>query len=362
MITAETGGGIEAQIVRFYTHGMPSFDRSIGAGRAGAPADAPFVPDLSDDLAADPAGEFFAAFVEGKLAGDIPGRCKAVTAALKTKQSSLGFSALLWRALAEVCLDGPPAAQRPQAHRKALRTALAALETATLKRRERIFAGRLDPYLARGRIHARYGFEMSKRRMPPPAWLSLVRDTAVERWGGGYSSRKERIKPLEGYLQRHPYAEGMRLALVPQPPFQGVEIHSAGGVRALGPVEPFGVFDVLLVADGNVARKLTVSWPGEPGEKLSLELSLPAGTELTYADLLALAYRQHARRLGAAADDCPKLDYWAAVKTNPLLAPAVRRRAAAASEAAPKPITRADAGGAFLATWWHRWLADFWMF
>jgi hypothetical protein len=312
------------------------------------------------NLAFGPAGKFFVAFVNGKLPADIPGRCKAVTAALKTRQCSLGFAALLWRALAEVCLDGPPAAKRSQADRKALRSALAALETATLKWRKRIFAGRLDPYLARGRVHARYGFEMSKRRMPPPAWLSLVRDTAVERWGGGYSSRREKIKPLEGYLRRHPYAEGMRLGLVPQPPFEGVEIHSTGGVRALGPVEPFGVFDVLVVAGGNASPKLAVSWPGEAGEKLSLDLSLPPGTELTYADLLALAYRQHGRRLGTTVDDRPKLGYWAAVKANPLLAPAVRKRAAAQTPS--KPITRADAGGAFLTTWWRWWLADFWMF
>ena len=149
----------------------------------------------------------------------------------------------------------------------------------------------------------------------------------------------------------------MQLTLVPQPPFEGVEIVSAGGRRVLGPVTPFGVFDVLTVAEGAAPRAITVRWAGET---LSFEIALRGGAELTYADLLASVYRQHAKEIDAAVDDRPKRGFWSALKTNPLLAPAIRKRAAAEPL---KPIaTREDAAKAFYATWWRWWLAEFWMF
>ena len=47
----------------------------------------------------------------------------------------------------------------------------------------KIFDKKLDPYLARGRIHIRYRFEMSKAMTPAPTWLKIARKTAEQRWG-----------------------------------------------------------------------------------------------------------------------------------------------------------------------------------
>jgi radical SAM protein with 4Fe4S-binding SPASM domain len=346
-ITTETGGGIEEQIVRYYMHNLSGFEQSSIGSR---PTATKFKHSMDKILAADPAGKFFTIYTAGKLPADISGRSKAIVEALKTGQRSLALSALLWRSMAEICLDGNAPAQRTEGERKALRETLGAMETATLKWRKEIFDKKLDPYIARGRVHLRHRFEMSKAVRSAPPWAYLIRDTAQERWGGGNIPKAKR-EALDGYIERHPYADEMKLN-ISDGTNTGLIIFSVAGSRTVKADGSFGIFDILIVPKFSSAQgetmELTISWPGE---KISLKLSLSSGTELTYADLLALAYKQHTKLLDTAAER--QLKFWSRTgykKTNPLLAPAMRKRyTTGQNKAAPA------ASVAY-------WLADFWMF
>ena len=188
---------------------------------------------------------------------------KAVRDALKTRQVSLSLSALLWRPLAEWCLDGPSPRKRTEQQRKTIRQTLDALRKATEAWRAQIYRLRLDPFLARGGRHLITFGERCKARRPVPPWISLARDTAGERWGSVPTKGKrlrhqnpaQAAEPtpseqaVREFLNLHPYAEHMRLAIHAD--------SAAGLVRIVGrreeklAAEDFvGVFDVIRVPAG----------------------------------------------------------------------------------------------------------------
>lgn len=336
-ITAATGGGIEGWIVRYYLFDL--------AGQRGQVLKIEYDPPLEKQLAADPAGRFFLNYTSGRIPRDIARRCKGVLDATGTKQRSLAFSSLLWRCLAEISFDGKAPAKRTDRERKALRTALAGLETATLKWRKEIFEGKLVPYLARGRVHIRHRFEGCKARRPIPPYVALQRDTDEERWGA--AAAKTRHDALVGFLRRHGYAQAMRLK-VSGVRGDGLSALSAAGERTLKDGTSLGIFDILSVPAGADKACVTLTWPGD---NTSFKLSLPAGTELTYADLLMLAYKQHAGQIEAAAD--ARSRYLSLGKRNPFLAPVMHKRWSAVPNG-----TTASRKASFAAYW----LADFWMF
>jgi len=335
-LVAHTGGGIEAYIMEWYAKQM-------------APAEVktrrivtlPLPPIGESALASDPAGVFFVAFTEGRLPKDIEGRTRAVREALATKQCSMAFAALLWRALAEQCLDGPAPDERSEGKRELLRETLLALHDAARGWRSEIFEKKLDPFLARGRIHSYYGFEMSKaqRRLP---WLDLARDTAAERWTGGRRVRKTKdLEPLEGYLGRHPIGEVLQVDIFVDESARVTLLDKNGARPAKGEFS-LGIFDILRTPK-DVTTSVTVKAP-RPGK---LKVELPGGREFTYADILRLTDEQH-REI---------TDYmirpYGPKPPMPTLLQAARRALDEPQRDLEAKVRRHRAAA---------WLADFWMF
>ncbi|MCY2930094.1 MAG: hypothetical protein NTV86_11485 [Planctomycetota bacterium] len=314
----------------------------------------------------DPAGIFLTQFRNGQLPGPLDELAPRIDSALKTRQRSLSFSALVWRAVAENCMRGQPPEKRTEAQRALLRNLLARMGTATNQWRRDIFDKKLDPYLARGRRPLHYRFEMTKARPANPTWLSLARDTAMERWGSGYGKTPE-VEALEGYLDRHPYGDQLQLSL-DIPAGQGLTRLSADGETQLKGKAAVGVYDVLRTPGGQTAMKIKIAAAADP-TRVQIEAVLPSHAELTYADLIVLADRQEEARLDGLVKDMLKRESgrgrWAGF-TNPLFLPAVLR----VPEQEPK--TQSETGKAVPPTpgpspvdtglLKRLWLADFWLF
>jgi AdoMet-dependent heme synthase len=274
--------------------------------------------------AVDPAERFLMALRTDQLAKDLGARAKAVTAALGTKERSLSLIAVLWRTLAEPCLDGPPAASRPAALRDELRAALAALERSAGEWRREIFEKKLDPYLVRGEEWLGY---MACKSLPrTPTWIELARDTQRERWG------RAKGEAVDGFLARHPYPVGLDVPVAELG--GGAKLLSAAGQPKTGAL---GIFDVIVTTEAPSVLVLS----GPP----AMRITLPASAELAYPDVLRLAHEQHAAPLDELAEARLARGHEDQLKLapQPLLLQPMRKQAKTAEA----------------ARWW---LADFWMF
>jgi len=351
---AEVAPGIEWRILQWYASQVPPVGR-----KHPPPVAEKGLPDLTAEQAADPAYAFFERMREGKLPQTMQGLAQEMAEAAKTRERSLAFAAVLWRAAQQWCLKNPEAAKRAPEEREALRQAMAGLEkTADAWRRE-VFDRKLEPYLARGRQPIRYHFEMSKAIIRPPAWLELSRKMAVERWGaakkaaGAASAKLKPDEALEGWLDRHPLAESMRVKVTAKAPSELARVNAAGrkAVRADDPVT-VGIFDLLVTPDQPGDTAVDV----EAAEGRRFTVKLPANAEMSYVDLLTLTHEQHTEELDRQAQEATRRR----TAFNPLHFGAMAKlRAAQEAEVKAREVKAERL--------WHLrapalWLADFWMF
>jgi len=245
-------------------------------------------------LGHDPAGKYLVARLGAKRSGALLSRLAAIRAALRTKQRSLSFASLLLRDLAEWCMDETPAAKRSVAERKALRTTLRALEKRTRQWRKEIFAQKLSPFLTRDYGVAR-PFMMLKSlhvRIADPV-LAMV---AAKRY---QLSRTRRRQFAATFLRGQPLARSMRLDMSVAPGRALERITPSRKIRASGKVH-LDVFDLLRVgSSGSVTVDLVA-------DRKILQVVLPAGSEVTWADVVRLAYEQHRAPLDRWARSWPR--------------------------------------------------------
>ena len=326
---AEVQPGIETLIIEMYAAGLPERRGSRRpprpSNRYSGDAEKQKTGDTDgadkDTTTFDPAVTFFNAFRDGKLPAGTVDRSNAVTAALETNERSLAFAALLWRALLEPLLDMPEAPSRTPEERQALRSALAQLAAKTSAWRAEIVDKKLDPFLARDRKPLRYHFEMSKAMIRPPTWLTLVRDTRYERWGQPLKAGDDAgSDTVEQFLTNHPYAPEKQLTLTTQDNCP-VQILRDSGATTLDEPQAFGVFDILVLPAACAQRTIKVK---TAGSHPAVTVELPLAAELTYVDLMRLAYdqnteaidkltqplRYHAGRRGALADPLIFIPLW----------------------------------------------------
>ncbi len=262
---------VEGAIVRFYV----DWDRR-GTSGSGPNAIAAAVKALGDD----PAAAYLAGFVDPKRGRQIAERCRAVTAGLETSQVSLSLAALMWRDLAEVCLDGKPAAERTPEEQKSLGEAVAALEARSAEWQKRIFEEKLGTFLFR---------ELNSRsfmsKAGPPAHVSIQYALGAKRWG-----RNLEVVTAD-YIAAHPFGESMQIDAACAPD-AGLVLVRGGKESPAGTAFKLGVFDLLRTPGKAGAR--------EEGPALALvdrdlkvAVRLPAGCLLAYADVLRLAYEQN---------------------------------------------------------------------
>jgi hypothetical protein len=301
---------------------------------------------LTGPLEEDPA----ARFLEGWYAGEIPvgvkERVEIASGALVADHNSLGLAAVLWRYVLEPTLDGPPPRKRTVVERKLLAKGMQLIGSAAIRWRKTIVEKQLDPYLLRGRTSIRHRFELSKAYRPPPPWVSLARDTQVERWGKSVTGSAEPI--TAEFIKRHPYAEEMRLSLLLPKAREGKLLRPDGETSAIGGFD-VGIFDILQSPPGESCA-MRVSWSLDP--KTGYDVTLRPGTDHTYIDLLRLVHNAHEKDLKKAARRTVSRAP-GPMETNPLFLLVYRNAPEEESDKAGRP-TLASA-----AQWY---LADFFLF
>jgi len=287
----------------------------------------------------EPAWKFFKDFKEGTLPQDISERCARVVGALESNERSLSLIALLWRAVSEPLLEGGGSGSEYSAtERQAIRNALAALECKAHAWRVEIFIRDLDPYLSGGRITDLPRGPMSKAGPRPGdrERYALSKDLNEERWGIGTDPDTEAA--AVAYLLEHPYAEQIDLAFSFSKPGailqytadEGEVVISTPIGRSYTGLHQMGPFDVIEAVEdvtlsfqmkGRLRARAAYEYGEEsllndPGEdqdvNVVLQVSLAAGQQCTYAELLKLVYEQHSLQLVSIAYD------WLSSKPVPL--------------------------------------------
>jgi hypothetical protein len=298
---------IEGAVLRYYVDWDPRTEDICGANAVTAAAK------VLDD---DPAAAYFTGFAAENRGRDLAARCRAVGAGLKTSQASLCLAALMWRDLAECCLDGRPAAERTAEEQKLLRETMTALAAKAAEWQARTFKEKLGDFLFREMNTAAL-----KARSSAPAYVSIGLALGAKRWG----PRPDQVD--EAYLAAHPFGESMQIGLAGGKD-SGLVLIRAGKEAPAEADFKLGVFDLLQT-------------PGKPGEAtvtvtltdhdLKVAVKLPAGGLLAYADVLRLAYEQN-----RAALDAKTAERWG----WPLSLPAWRT---AAGEGAKPPAAETEA-------------------
>ena len=232
---------------------------------------------LRKALPDDPGAAYFLKFAAGERPDAIADRARQIAAAFQTSRRSLCLVGLAWRDVTEWCLDGPPPQERSDADRKALREVTAIIaQTAEVWRTE-IFKEKLDPFLRRP-LQYRHFF-MSKAGPSP---LQRVEgDLAMKRWGGGKDV-------TEHFLTEHPYAETMTLKHTLA---DGADLKCLRDGKTIDADGVLRVFDLLLVPNAGDGKPVKLVFAFAGGH--TMEVQLPAGTELTYGDILRLAHEQN---------------------------------------------------------------------
>ena len=238
-------------------------------------------------------------------------------------------------------LDGRAPTRRSQDDRDALRGTLSLLAERTETWRREIYERRLDPYLSAGRQHARHFFEMCKAYIPPPNWVRFSRDTAEERWG------PEGIEAAADWLDAHAWGEALALTVTAE---IGTLAVAREGATATGVTAIVAVTDVLTARapaagdegadDVDGSAPVSCSVASIDGAAWTVEL--PVDVELTWADVVRLAYEQNREALDERAERIVEAGWSEDGTGDPLLLPALRAR--------PDDPDVAP------------WLADFWMF
>jgi hypothetical protein len=151
-------------------------------------------------------------------------------------------------------------------------------------------------------------------------------------------------EPLESWLERHPYAESMQLAMTVKGTSTELGRVNAAGRTAFKDKAAFGIYDVLVMPEKPAGIDVLL----EPLYEGVNHVTLPAKTELTYWDVLMVAYKQNEAELDKRwwRESGPELGH-----VNPL-------GLGAALQA--KPVGHAkDPDQQYQVA---RWLAEFWLF
>ena len=256
-------------------------------------------------------------FLRTPRSPDLAARVQLVEQTFTTETRSLHLASLLWRELALWCLACSPPDQRTPQERELLRHTLARLQLRTAEWRREIVSRRLDPFLARDDAAAPvFDFRPTKRA----SCASSVSDSsqiAFLHWDM-LPSPERRGQLTQAYLSRHPFAASLTLK-VRAPAGSGVMRVSRGREVPLH-TGPIGIFDGLTSPAGTGVIEVTITHsehslraPNQnslyrncdearlaggrlevhKGPGITQQVKLPRGTELTYIDVVRLAYEQY---------------------------------------------------------------------
>jgi radical SAM protein with 4Fe4S-binding SPASM domain len=262
---------------------------------------------------------FFKDLIEGTMPEDVVERCARIRGALETQEWSLSLIALLWRGVNGPLLEADLATEYSTAQRQAIRDTLGQLELKAREWRLGIFERCLDPYVAGGRTTEPPFFMYSKAgsRMGDVERYYLSKDINEERWGVGTTPDVREV--AEAYVREHRLAEQMDLTFT-FVTAGAVTVYSGGQgelvtshiANASTGQHVLGVFDVI-ASDADVLLSFMVVGDVEPYDdsetvllgdegmerdiRADIRVTLAAGREYTYTELLNAVYQQRRERL-----------------------------------------------------------------
>jgi radical SAM protein with 4Fe4S-binding SPASM domain len=280
---------------------------------------------LVKSLPDDPGARYVLEFIKGDRPDSLAERVKQINSALTTKQRSLCLVGLAWRDVTEWCMDGRPAVERTAEERKLLREVMKKLATTSDQWYAEIFKMRQDALLRRPQ-HYRHFF---RSKAGPPQRVRFEDRIARERgMPSPYARRDLLANRYYGRLMvlplRIPDGTGLR--------------HVRGNEQAAE--SSLSVFDMLHVPQGD---KRVIVGVGSAGR--GIDVLLPAGAELTYGDVLRLAYEQYPEKLTKISKSSPR---------GPLSLPVLR------AQVSQLKAKGADSATDLLRAQWH--LIDLWLF
>ncbi len=268
----------------------------------------------------DPGWKFFKDFQEGTLPQDVSERCAAIRNALETQQRSLSLIALSWRTVNGALFDANDTAEYSDAERQTIRDTLAAMQQKAEEWRLEIFAGQLDPYLSNARrTYPPHG--MMSKAGPGPGdreTYALSADLDREHWGP--AADPETREAAEAYLREHRYADQMDLVFR----FSGsgeltryrageTEVVSSHSDNTSAGMHKIAIFDVIATSESvtlsfEVKGSFRISRLYDPTQEsllndqgaeqdlsTTITVTIPAGREHTYVELLNAIYQQRVK-------------------------------------------------------------------
>ncbi|TET37335.1 MAG: SPASM domain-containing protein [Planctomycetota bacterium] len=265
----------------------------------------------------DPAAKYFLDFMDGKRPKKLAEKAKLIHRCLETDQRALSLSSLLWREISEWCLDSKPAVERTEEERKLVRETIRAIAKQTEKWRTEIFHRKLDPFFHRNALIGKHhmAFKGGPRVAPTDA---AILSLAAEHWynfPNAYVINPGRM--TEEYLSKNPFGLSMRV---------GFKVIKGPGITRILPGENekitgegrLEIFDIVKSEKGADGSGTTIRLG--PMKK-PFDVVLPPGIELTYADVLRLAYEQNREEIDKWAAGAVKSRF---IFSQPLLLPALR--------------------------------------
>jgi len=273
-------------------------------------------------LASDPAGKYLKAMKAGKWPKDLKKRTDRIKAALKTKFRSLAFLSLLWRDLSLWCLDGPGPWKRTPEETKLLTETLALLEKTAAAWKKEIIKNKVDTFISTKPQARHHFFMMSKALFPHETFRAAMANLSMEHWG----LEKYTDDVSNDVLLAHPLGDGLRLEFKASKG-SGLEKVSGGKAVNVKSKGSLGIFETLRVpAAGKGDAPVLTFQAGSSTYKVSL----PAGADLCYGDVLRLVYEQNEKKMDEAA--VTALVGYGEPPPSPLLLPALESKAQKAPE------------------------------
>jgi hypothetical protein len=258
----------------------------------------------------------------GKWPKDLKKRTQRIKAALKTKFRSLAFISLLWRDLALWCLEGPGPGKRMAEETKLLAETLDLLEKTAADWKKEIIKNKVDAFISAKPQARHHWFMMSKALFPHEQFRAAMANLSMEHWG----LEKYTDDVSDDVLLAHPFGDGLRLEFKASKG-SGLEKVSGGKATAVKSKSSLGIFETLRVpAAGKGDAPVLTFQVGSSTYKVSL----PAGADLCYGDILRLVYEQNEKEMNEAA--VTALVGYGEPPPSPLLLPALENKAKKAPE------------------------------
>lgn len=238
--------------------------------------------EISDSLMTDPLGKYLDKLFNGKINGNIKEVCDEINDCMDTKYSSLAVSALLWKNISEKCIINNPAVKRDKKESETIKECLKKLEINSQKWMRYVYLKKTAQYLKNSSDFYQGHRRMLSKAMPKPKekHIELI-EKERSRW---LDLKYNEDMDIKKYLNTKPFTADYRVKI--ETKSETAYIIEGNKKRKIIN-DPIDIFDVIYLLKGT---DLKLHW-GNDESTVFMVKSLE-NTELTYIDLLFMAYEQ----------------------------------------------------------------------